>query len=89
MPPRTTIEKHSAMLLQRLSAPETASHLTGNPASMVRLAKALVEGGEKERAAELAAQARRLAPEDPEIERIALLVLLFTAALPLWFGPNV
>lgn len=82
MRPRTTIEKHSAMLLQRLSAPETASHLAGNPASMVRLAKALVEGGEKERAAELAAQARRLAPEDPEIERIALLVL--ASSVPDW-----
>lgn len=82
MRPRTTIEKHSAMLLQRLSAPETASHLAGNPGSMVRLAKALNEGGEKERAAELATQARRLAPEDPEIEQIALLVL--EGSVPDW-----
>lgn len=70
------------MLLQRLSAPETASHLAANPAGMVRLAKALSEGGEKERAAELANQARRLAPEDPEIERIALLVL--EGSVPDW-----
>ncbi|KAF0100807.1 MAG: hypothetical protein FD144_2913 [Rhodospirillaceae bacterium] len=75
MRPRTTIEKHSAMLLQRLAAPETASHLAANPASMVRLANALIDAGETARAVELAAQARRLAPEDPEIERIALLVL--------------
>lgn len=75
MRPRTTIEKHSAMLLQRLAAPETASHLAANPASTVRLAKALIDAGETARAVELAAQARRLAPEDPEIERIALLVL--------------
>jgi 2-polyprenyl-3-methyl-5-hydroxy-6-metoxy-1,4-benzoquinol methylase len=73
--PRTTIEKHRATLLQRLAAPETASRLAADPGSMVRLAKALVEGGEMIRAAELAAEARRLAPEDPEIERIALLVL--------------
>lgn len=70
------------MLFQRLSAPETASRLADNPAAMVRLAKALSEGGEKERAAELATQARRLAPEDPEIERIARLAL--EGSVPDW-----
>jgi len=73
--PQTTIEKHSATLLQSLSAPETASRLAADAGSMVRLAKALIEGGQTARAAELVAEARRLAPEDPEIERIALLVL--------------
>ena len=82
MRPRTIIEKHRAMLLQSLSAPETASHLAANPGSMVRLAKALIEGGETERAVELVGQARRLAPEDPEIERIALIVL--EGSVPDW-----
>ncbi len=82
MRPRTTIEKHSAMLLNRLSAPETTSRLAADPGSMVRLAKALIEGGETGRAVELAAQARLLAPEDPEIERIALLVL--ECSVPDW-----
>lgn len=70
------------MLLQRLATPETASHLAADPASMVRLAKALIEGGETARAAALADQARQLAPEDPEIERIARLVL--EGSVPDW-----
>lgn len=80
--PRTTIEQHSAMLLRGLAASATASHLAADPGSMVRLAKALSDGGEAARAAELAEQARRLAPEDPEIERIAQLVLEST--VPDW-----
>jgi protein arginine N-methyltransferase 7 len=80
--PRTTIEKHSETLLRGLAASGTASHLAADPASMVRLAKALSDGGETARAAELADQARRLAPEDPEIERIARLVL--ESSVPDW-----
>jgi len=49
---------------------------------MVRLAKALIEGGETARAVELAGQACRLAPADSEIERIALLVL--ESSVPDW-----
>lgn len=70
------------MLLRGLAASGTASNLAADPASMVRLAKALSDGGETARAAELADQARRLAAEDPEIERIARLVL--ESSVPDW-----
>jgi len=80
--PRTTIEQHSALLLQGLSAPGTASQLVADPGRIVRLAKALSDGGQTARAVELAEQARRLAPDDPEIERIAQLVL--ESSVPDW-----
>lgn len=71
----TVDSQTAALLLQRLSVPETVSHLTAHPANMARLAKLLFDGGEKERAVDLATEARQLAPHDPEVDRIARLVL--------------
>lgn len=61
-----TVESQSAalLLLQRLSVPEMVSRLSADPANMARLAKLLLDGGEKERAVDLATEARRLAPVD-------------------------
>lgn len=72
-----TVESQSAalLLLQRLSVPEMVSRLSAHPANMARLAKLLLDGGEKERAIDLATEAHRLAPGDPEVDRIVRLVL--------------
>lgn len=51
------------------------SHLAAHPANMARLAKLLLDSGEKERAVDLATKARQLAPHDPEVDRIVRLVL--------------
>lgn len=42
---------------------------------MAQLAKLLLSGGEMQRAVDLANRARKLAPDDPEVERIVRLVL--------------
>ncbi len=72
-----TVESQPAalLLLQRLSVPEMVSRLSAHPTNMARLAKLLLDGGEKERAVDLATEARRLAPDDPEVDRIVRLVL--------------
>jgi predicted nicotinamide N-methyase len=79
-----TVESQSAalQLLQRLSVPEMVSRLAAHPANMARLAKLLLDGGEKGRAVDLATEARRLAPHDPEVERIVVLVL--ARSVPQW-----
>lgn len=65
----------SSELLRHFSAPEIAERLAAQPARMAQLAKLLLSAGEMQRAVDLANRARKLAPDDPEVERIVKLVL--------------
>ncbi len=68
--------RDASQLLQRLSVPEVVDRFAAHPAGMARLCEASFwHGGDVKRAVELADQARRLSPGDPEIERIARQVL--------------